>query len=156
MSDYDWEFEKGDLVLQEYVYEDEDYFTRAGDPSTKIARRRRWEILHRHPGVPIADLHNEVDELWDFIDSLAIETTVPRQEATPEIMRCDPLSLSHARAFRAAREAAKEPKLEEGQEVWVRGTVTAVETPERVRLDIRSANICFASVHLGDIRTEKP
>ena len=58
--------------------------------------------------------------------------------------------------LRAAREA--EPKLKEGQEVWVRGTLLKKFADDGgcERVDIFSKNIRVATVHPDDIKTEKP
>lgn len=80
--------------------------------------------VHAHPGVPVAALVEEL-EILTRKDRMTYQELLSRAHGD-EWSGADELRLAE---LRAAREAAKEPELKEGQEGWVRVVVTETFDP---------------------------
>ncbi len=95
--------------------------------------------FHPHPGVPVADLVEEVDALWAwFADHMP--TAILKTRYSDEHWEA-------AQELRAAREAAKEPK-----EAWIK-----VQTGDGFRaVNVRTlrGGIMSFEPHPDDIRTD--
>lgn len=108
------EFKQGDPVLMEARILDSAsddsgcYLIRPATGKEMFAHRRH---LHRHPGVHVADLLEELRLAHEILD-LCYTDDMPREIMTPF------KNLWHA------REAAAAPKYKEGDQVWVRARWT--------------------------------
>lgn len=111
-------FQKGDRFLAEGIVDDDE-----GKRSVLFGP----EVEHPHPGVPVADLLEEIEELTELVRSAPHEELMNcwRGDARAAIEKIDRIV-----ELRTAREAANKPQLQEGQEVEVRATVHNPANPD--------------------------
>ncbi len=100
--------------------------------------------VHLHPGVSPEALLEELDAAAILIDAY-----VGGYDGMDKIAECRRLY----DVQRTAREAAKAPKLQEGQEVWVRATVKTVGR-RGGGVEVRAGGMFKFAVEHDDIRTD--
>lgn len=105
-------------------------------------------VLHRHPGVSVADLLEELELVWQRLCRCQASSLGSRYDnLEPQKQRSEEL--------REAREKAQEPKMKEGDGAWVFATV--VDGPDRdgwplLRIAPGSKAEWRARIHPDDIR----
>lgn len=148
------EFKYADRVLLEGVvinrpdYEDI-VIADTGETGTQVRTGRESRHVHHHPGVPVADLEEELDEVWDLVGHL--RQRLAGRGGGPHAWTNDRSNALHA--LRDARLSAKGPK-----EVWVKAMVGPGKCIT-IRTDPDDLNISDTwelPVHPDDVREEDP
>lgn len=120
------EFKKGDRVLVEAEVHREYASGRCTykmeDTSEPQAPKFCTGPVQPDPGVPVADLLEEIDLLWEMVQSTSGQWHVDKANRVGQLQVA---RACHKDALRTAREAAQEPSFKEGEEVWVRAKVVA-------------------------------
>ena len=117
------------LVARRVIQDEQDGYVDAGCSEGVVPT----DGVHRHPGVSVANLHNEIDDLWEIIEHHRLDV---RGETVV--------------GFRAAREEAARPKW--NQEVIVKGLISKPDGMVKFRTAGGDNDYCFCP-HPDDIAT---
>ncbi len=120
------------------------------------------EWLQDHPGVPVADLVAQRDA---YLEELELQDEFFGYMGGNAFEARKKIGEGRIKELRAAREAAKGPKLQDGQVVWVRGKVKTARN-NTVQFGDAGCSGCpgngvdggvyIEGIHPDDIRTEEP